>query len=107
MSTAKYVLVKKKKNVFTSELNTNLTLRTRAEKNHHDSPVRKSTRRRGLSKGHPDRLAEHKTVNQYSLNNALKIELGFWYIYIYIYISNIQSTSEDSGCGLFVLRIFE
>ena len=28
-------------------------------------------------------------------------------IYIYIYISNIQSVSEDSGCGLFVYIIYE
>ena len=27
--------------------------------------------------------------------------------YIYIYISNIQSASEDTGCGLFVYRIYE
>ena len=29
------------------------------------------------------------------------------YIYIYIYISNIQSVSEDDGCGLFAFRIYE
>ena len=29
------------------------------------------------------------------------------YIYIYIYISTIQSASEDSGCGLFVYRIYD
>ena len=29
------------------------------------------------------------------------------YIYIYIYISNIQSASKDSGCGLFMFRIYE
>ena len=28
-------------------------------------------------------------------------------IYICIYISNIQSASEDSGCGLFLYRIYE
>ena len=29
------------------------------------------------------------------------------YIYIYIYICKIQSVSEDSGCGLFICRIYE
>ena len=29
------------------------------------------------------------------------------YMYIYKYISNIQSTSKDSGSGLFVYRIYE
>ena len=28
-------------------------------------------------------------------------------VYIYIYISNIQSASEDYGCGLFVYRVYE
>ena len=32
---------------------------------------------------------------------------AYIYIYIYIYISNIQSASEDSGCGLFLYRIYE
>ena len=26
---------------------------------------------------------------------------------MYIYISNIESASEDSGCGLFAYRIYE
>ena len=34
-------------------------------------------------------------------------DLRYIYIYIYIYIRDIQSTSEDSGCGLFVYRIYE
>ena len=29
------------------------------------------------------------------------------YIYIYTYVYNIQSASEDSGCGLFFYRIYE
>ena len=29
------------------------------------------------------------------------------YIYICIYINNIQSVSEDSGCGLFMYRIYD
>ena len=49
-----------------------------------------------------------------TLNEVRKQGIHEWHLcyliffgYIYIYISNIQSASEDSGCGLFLYRIYE
>ena len=37
----------------------------------------------------------------------LQINFVLFIHYLIIYISNTQSASEDSGCGLFAYRIYE
>ena len=57
----------------------------------------------------PDISLQHLQIVQsgfYSHQQNYRLDVKIK-VYIYIYISNIQSASEDSGCGLFMYRIYE